>query len=79
VPVIWKAVLDRAGNVFIAVVVGVLETVFSRKAPFFLLPVFGSLTIVAVLAIPARANPWNSLAGHTNGTVGPSVNGQTLP
>jgi MFS family permease len=50
-----NALFDRAGNVFIAVVVGILGTVFSQKAPFFLLPVFASLTIVAVLAVPARA------------------------
>jgi MFS family permease len=50
-----NAVFDRIGNVFMAVVVGVLGTVFSEAAPFFLLPVFAALTIVAVLAIPARA------------------------
>jgi predicted MFS family arabinose efflux permease len=50
-----NAIFDRAGNVFIAVVVGILGTLFTQKAPFFLLPVFAGLTIVAVLAIPARA------------------------
>lgn len=50
-----NAVFDRIGNVFMAVVAGVLGTVFSEAAPFFLLPVFAALTIVAVLAIPASA------------------------
>ncbi|SEF14955.1 Predicted arabinose efflux permease, MFS family [Rhizobiales bacterium GAS191] len=50
-----NAVFDRVGNVFIAVVVGIFGTIFSQGAPFYLLPVFAALTIVAVLAIPARA------------------------
>jgi MFS family permease len=50
-----NTVFDRAGNVFIAVVVGIFGTIFSQEAPFFLLPVFAALAIVAVLAIPARA------------------------
>jgi MFS family permease len=49
-----NAVFDRLGNVFMAVVVGVLGTIFSEAAPFFLSPVFAALTIAAVLAIPAR-------------------------
>jgi predicted MFS family arabinose efflux permease len=58
-----NAIFDRAGNVFIAVVVGILGTVFSQKAPFFLLPVFAGLTIVAVLAIPARAIDYDRARG----------------
>src|SRR5271169_6896105 len=50
-----NAIFDRVGNVFMAVVVGVFGTIFSQGMPFFLLPVFAALTIVAVLAIPARA------------------------
>jgi MFS family permease len=50
-----NAIFDRSGNVFIAIVMGIFGTVFSQEAPFFLLPVFAVLTIVAVLAIPARA------------------------
>ena len=50
-----NAVFDRSGNVFMAVVVGILGTVFSEAAPFYLLPVFAALTIGAVLSIPARA------------------------
>jgi predicted MFS family arabinose efflux permease len=58
-----NAIFDRAGNVFIAVVVGILGTVFSQKAPFFLLPFFAGLTIVAVLAIPARAIDYDRARG----------------
>ena len=47
-----NAIFDRAGNVFMAVVMG---TIYSQGTPFFLLPVFAALAIVAVLAIPARA------------------------
>jgi MFS family permease len=50
-----NAVFDRLGNVFMAVVVGVLGTIFSEATPFYALPAFAALTIVAVLAIPARA------------------------
>jgi MFS family permease len=50
-----NAVFDRLGNVFMASVVGELGTIFSESAPFFVLPVFAALTIVALLAIPARA------------------------
>ena len=50
-----NAVFDRLGNVFMAVVVGVLGTIFSESAPFFVLPIFAALTIVAVSAIPARS------------------------
>jgi predicted MFS family arabinose efflux permease len=50
-----NAVFDRVGNVFMAVVVGIFGTIFSQGAPFFLLPFFAALTIVAVVAIPARA------------------------
>jgi hypothetical protein len=46
--------MDCAGNDFIAVVVGILGTVFSQQALFLVLPVFAGLTIVAVLTIPAR-------------------------
>jgi MFS family permease len=50
-----NAVFDRSGNVFMAVVVGILGTISSEAAPFYLLPVFAALTIGAVLSIPARA------------------------
>src|SRR5271169_1021252 len=49
-----NAIFDRVGNVFMAVVMGIFGTIFSQGTPFFLLPGFAALTIVAVLAIPAR-------------------------
>jgi hypothetical protein len=50
-----NAIFDRVGNVFMAVVMGISGTIYSQGTPFFLLPVFAALAIVAVLAIPARA------------------------
>jgi len=50
-----NAIFDRVGNVFMAVVMGIFGTIYSQGTPFFLLPVFAALAIVAVLAIPARA------------------------
>jgi len=68
-----NAVFDKSGNVFMAVVVGILGTIFSEAAPFFLLPVFAALTIVAVLAIPARAidhDRARGLASEDSGAAG---------
>jgi predicted MFS family arabinose efflux permease len=45
-------IFDRIGNTFIAVLVGIVGTLFSQAAAFYLLPVFTALTIVAVLAVP---------------------------
>ncbi len=50
-----NAIFDRAGNVFIAAAAGIVGTLFSQKAPFLLLPIFATLAIVAILAIPANA------------------------
>jgi MFS-type transporter involved in bile tolerance (Atg22 family) len=50
-----NAVFDRAGNVFIAVLVGVAGTMFSQGSSFLLMPLFASLAIASVLAIPAQA------------------------
>jgi MFS family permease len=50
-----NAAFDRAGNIFIAALFGVVGVAFSQKAPFFFVPAFAALTTLAVLAIPARA------------------------
>jgi MFS family permease len=50
-----NAAFDRAGNVFIAVFIGIVGVAYSQKAPFYLLPLFTALTTIAVLTIPARA------------------------
>lgn len=50
-----NAAFDRAGNVFIAAFIGVVGVGFSQEAPFYLVPIFAALTMIAVLSIPARA------------------------
>lgn len=50
-----NAAFDRAGNVFIAVFIGIVGVAYSQKAPFYLPPLFAVLTTIAVLSIPARA------------------------
>jgi len=50
-----NAAFDRAGNLFIAVVVGMVGTALSQRAPFYLAPLFAVLTTTAVLSIPAQA------------------------
>jgi MFS family permease len=50
-----NAAFDRAGNVFIAVCIGIVGVAYSQKAPFYLPPLFAVLTTIAVLSIPARA------------------------
>ena len=76
-----NAVFDRSGNVFMAVVVGVLGTIFSEAAPFYLLPVFAALTIGAVLSIPARAidhDRARGLAAEDVGAAGQPESWRTL-
>lgn len=50
-----NAAFDRAGNVFVAGLIGVLGTAITPKAPFYVAPAFAVLTAVAVLQIPAGA------------------------
>ena len=50
-----NAAFDRAGNVFIAVFIGIVGVAYSQKAPFYLAPLFAALTTIAVLSISARA------------------------
>ena len=50
-----NAAFDRAGNVFIAAFIGVVGVAYTQKAPFYLTPLFATLTAIAVLSIPARA------------------------
>jgi MFS family permease len=50
-----NAALDRAGNVFVAGLAGLVGWAFSQRAAFHLVPLFAALTAAAVLAIPARA------------------------
>jgi MFS family permease len=50
-----NAAFDRAGNIFIAILAGVVGSIFSQKAVFYLVPLFAVLTSFAVLSIPAAA------------------------
>lgn len=50
-----NAAFDRAGNVFIATLIGAVGVTFSQKAPFYLALIFAVLTTIAVLSIPANA------------------------
>jgi predicted MFS family arabinose efflux permease len=50
-----NAVFDRAGNIFIAGLVGLVGVSFSQTAPFFLAPVFAVLAAQAAFAIPAAS------------------------
>ena len=50
-----NAAFDRAGNIFIAVLAGVVGWGFSQRAVFYLVPLFALLTSLAVLSIPAHS------------------------
>jgi MFS family permease len=50
-----NAAFDRAGNVFIAGLVGIVGVSLTKEAPFYFAPFFAALTTVAVLHIPASS------------------------
>ncbi len=50
-----NAAFDRAGNVFIAALFGLVGVTMSQKAPFFLAPVFAVMATLAALSIPGDA------------------------
>jgi MFS family permease len=50
-----NAAFDRAGNIFIAVFSGAAGWAFGQSAVFYLVPLFAIPSIVAILAVPARA------------------------
>jgi len=50
-----NAAFDRAGNLVIAAVAGIVGTAVSQRAIFFLVPFFGTFTVLAILSIPSRA------------------------
>ena len=50
-----NAAFDRAGNIFIAVLAGLVGWAFSQQAVFYLVPFFAVLTTLSVLSIPANA------------------------
>ena len=50
-----NAAFDRAGNIFIAILAGLIGWGFSQRAVFYLVPLFAVLTTLAVLSIPVSA------------------------
>jgi MFS family permease len=50
-----NAACDRAGNIFIGALAGVVGWAFGQRAVFHLVPLFAVLTTITVLAIPANA------------------------
>ena len=50
-----NAALDRAGNVFVAALAGLVGWTFGQEAVFYLVPAFAVLAAGAALSIPARA------------------------
>ena len=54
-----NSAFDHAGNVVIALVAGAVGYAFSQRAVFLLVPVFATLTTIAVLSIPAKAIDYN--------------------
>jgi MFS family permease len=64
-----NAAFDRAGNVFIAVFIGIVGVAYSQKAPFYLAPLFATLTTIAVLSIPAGSIDYDKARGlETDGS-----------
>ena len=54
-----NSAFDHAGNVAIALVAGAVGYAFSQRAVFLLVPVFATLTVIAVRSIPAKAIDYN--------------------
>jgi MFS family permease len=54
-----NSAFDHAGNVAIALVAAAVGYAFSQRAVFLLVPVFATLTMIAVLSIPAKAIDYN--------------------
>jgi predicted MFS family arabinose efflux permease len=50
-----NAAFDKAGNVFIALIAGVVGVTVSQKAPFYLVPIFAILSAAAALSIQGSA------------------------
>jgi MFS family permease len=50
-----NAAFDRAGNIFVAILAGLVGWAFSQRAVFYLVPLFAVMTTFAVLSIPGNA------------------------
>ncbi len=78
-----NAGFDRAGNVFIAVLAGIIGVSLSQKAPFYLVPVFAICTSAAAISIPGDAIDNNKARGFeevptSNGTEAHPAEWRTL-
>jgi len=74
-----NAAFDHGGNVAIALLAGLVGTVFSQRAVFLLVPLCALLTMIAVLSIPAaaidndRARDLEPMSGTSEGAAGYGV------
>ena len=62
-----NAAFDRAGNLFIAALAGIVGTLASQRTVFFLVPFFAVLATVAALSIPAGAIDHERARGFEHG------------
>jgi MFS family permease len=67
-----NAAFDRAGNICIAVLAGLVGWGFSQRSVFYLVPLFAVLTSLAVLSIPAHSIDHDRARGldDNSGTAG---------
>jgi MFS family permease len=65
-----NAACDRAGNIFIGAVAGLVGWAFGQRAVFHLVPLFAVLTTITVLAIPAGAIDHEQARGLDEGRPG---------
>ena len=63
-----NAAFDRAGNLFIAGLVGVVGWRFSQHAVFYLVPLFAAVTSLVVLSIPRHAIDHERARGGLSGS-----------
>src|SRR5512147_1416080 len=68
-----NAAFDRAGNLFIAGVVGVIGWRFSQHAVFYLVPLFAAVTSLVVLSIPRHAIDHERARGDLPGSCAADV------
>lgn len=66
-----NAAFDRVGNIFIAVLAGVVGTLFGQRAIFFVTPVFAALASAAIQSLPAGAIDHQRARGFEPGDASP--------
>lgn len=68
-----NAAFDRAGNLFIAGLVGLVGWHFSQHAVFYLVPLFAAVTSLVVLSIPRHAIDHERARGSRSSSKAPGV------